>query len=66
MAFVVKGKIILKNGERSFTKTVEAKTERMAKEVTLCLFGSHHRVKRGKIVISSIEKVGDITKKEKK
>jgi ribosomal protein L20A (L18A) len=57
MVFVVKGKILLKDGERSFSKKVEAKSERMAREITFCLFGSHHRVRRDKIIISSVEKV---------
>lgn len=56
MLFNVSGKINLRNGERKFTKHVEAKSEADATHKTYALFGSTNGMKRNKIKIEKVEK----------
>ncbi len=44
-------------GNRPFEKVVEAKSEKLAKEIVYCLFGSNAAIKRSAIKISSVDKV---------
>ena len=56
MEFTVIGKLMLGSNEtRPFSKTLEAKSEKDAKDRTYALFGSLNGLPRNKIVI---EKVG--------
>ncbi|HLC69344.1 MAG TPA: 50S ribosomal protein L18Ae [Candidatus Bilamarchaeaceae archaeon] len=54
MQFTVSGTINL-NGKRNFTKTLEAKSERHARDLVYALFGQHNGLPRNRI---AIEKVG--------
>ncbi len=48
---------IKKGGERKFTKTFEAKTQKHAEELLYAYFGSKNNVKRSQIKITEIKKV---------
>lgn len=59
MNFEVKGKL-KKNGIlESFTRTVEAASEKLAGEKLKCLFGSEHKTSRRHIIIETVNKSGD-------
>ena len=58
MMWSVFGKIRLGKSERKFSKQVEAKSERDAREKAYSLFGSMNGVKRSGLVIERIEKSG--------
>ncbi len=58
MKFTVSGTVDIPNGTRKFSKEVEAKSERHAKDVVYSLFGSSNGVKRNKVRIESVSKVG--------
>ncbi len=53
------GKIKLGKGERKFSKQVEAKSERDAREKAYSLFGSLNGVKRSCVSIERVEKSGE-------
>ena len=57
MKFEFKGKIKIKGEWKPFTRVVDAKTERFAREKLLSLFGSEHGVKRRFIIIDSMQEV---------
>ena len=57
MEFTVKGSFRAKDGSiRSFSKTVDAKSERHAKELILSTFGAKNGIKRSLISISEVSK----------
>ena len=56
MLFNISGKINLGGKERTFTKSLEAKSEADAKHKTYALFGSTNGVKRNKVIIEKVEK----------
>jgi ribosomal protein L20A (L18A) len=51
-AFTVEGKLLLKEGEKSFSKDVLAYNSANAAERTLTLFGSKNKIKRKNIQIN--------------
>lgn len=53
--FTVNGKIKI-DGGRPFSKEVEAKSEKDAKEKVYALFGSQNRLKRTKVKIEEVKK----------
>lgn len=53
MKFTVKGSI---TGQGTFTKEVEAKSKKHAKDMVFAFFGSKHGIGRQKISVSSAEK----------
>jgi large subunit ribosomal protein LX len=56
-AYRVEGTFYMKNRWQPFKKEVVSDDERGAKEKTLSLFGSHHRVKRKMIHIDTVEEL---------
>ena len=58
MEFNISGKLMMGKEERPFTKRVEAPSENAAKEKTYALLGSNNGIKRNKIAIEKVEKVG--------
>lgn len=58
MKFSVHGKMKLGKEERLFSKEIEAESENAARHTTFALLGSHNGIKRNKIIIEKIEKVG--------
>lgn len=56
MRFTVSGRIELPNGARPFSKEVDAKSEKHARELVYSLFGSVNGVNRGKVKIESVAK----------
>ena len=56
MDFTVKGKLMLGNEKRPFSKTLEAKSEKDAKDKAYSLFGSLNGLPRNKVVIEQVEK----------
>lgn len=56
MIYNVSGKIILGNGERPFSKQVEAESESMAKHKAYALLGSNNGLKRNMVKIDKVEK----------
>ncbi len=52
--FTVKGTMMEKKNEKSFTKTIRAENEKAARETTFSLFGSKHKIKRRNISIKEI------------
>lgn len=58
MKFSVSGIVEIPNGKRNFTREVEAKSERHAKEKVFAEFGSANGVNRNKVKIESVSKVG--------
>ncbi len=57
MKFGVSGEIKISGELRKFDKTVEAKSEKQAKDTVYSLFGSSNRLKRTAIKITSINKL---------
>lgn len=57
MKFEISGTFKMGTEDRPFTRTIEADNEKLAREKTLGLLGSEHRVKRKDIQIGSIESV---------
>ncbi len=57
MKFTVNGTVDIPNGKRKFSKEVEAKSEKHAKDVTYALIGSVNGVNRKKVKIESVAKV---------
>lgn len=57
MKFLVEGVVRLGSSKRKFRKEVEARSERMAREYTYKLLGSHHRIKRTMVEIKSVKEV---------
>lgn len=55
MKFSITGKIGLE-GQRPFTKKVEAKSEQDARDKVYALFGSQNRLKRSAITIEKVTK----------
>jgi ribosomal protein L20A (L18A) len=53
--FEVAGMFRNAKGDHAFTKIVSADSEKRAGEKTLALLGSHHRVSRRRIQITSIK-----------
>ena len=51
----VSGKYSLKGFSHDFSKKISAENEENAKELTYCYLGSNHKLKRGQIMIESIE-----------
>jgi ribosomal protein L20A (L18A) len=56
MEFTVNGTIVLGSEQRNFSKTVEAPSEKAAREKVYALFGSVNGVKRTRIKIEKLEK----------
>jgi ribosomal protein L20A (L18A) len=56
MEFTLNGTIKLGSEQRNFSKTVEAPSEKAARERVYALFGSVNGVKRGMIKIEKVEK----------
>jgi len=56
MKFVLSGNIRIGGKISNFTKEVEAKDEKEARELTYSLFGSEHGTKRRWINIEKVEK----------
>jgi ribosomal protein L20A (L18A) len=56
MEFTVNGTIMLGSEQRSFSKSVEAPSEKAAKEKVYALFGSVNGAKRNRIRIEKVEK----------
>jgi len=61
--FLVRGKFWNKEFWQKFEKEIDAKSEEEAVEKAYSLLGSHHKVKRTKIVIEEVRKVGKGSKK---
>ncbi len=57
MKFTVNGTVEIPNGKRAFSKEVEAKSEKHAKEMVYSLFGSQNGLNRNKIRIVGVVKV---------
>ncbi len=57
MMFRIKGYFRKGGKVVRFTKTVEADSEKLAREKLLSLIGSNHKVKRASIYIEGVEKV---------
>lgn len=58
MKFNVSGIIDVPNGRRKFSREVEAKSEKHAKEIVYSFFGSSTGLIRNKVKIESVAKVG--------
>jgi ribosomal protein L20A (L18A) len=58
MKFKVTGNIMLGKEKRGFEKEVEAKNESHARHIAFSLFGSNNGVKRSKMQIAEVKKVG--------
>lgn len=56
MKFDVSGEIKVGAQKRQFKKTLEAKSEKDAREKTYALFGSNNRLKRTAVQIKSVKK----------
>ncbi|MCD6403692.1 MAG: 50S ribosomal protein L18a [Nanoarchaeota archaeon] len=56
--FLVRGKFWNKGYWQKFEKEINAKSEEEAVEKAYSLLGSHHKVKRTKIIIEEVKKVG--------
>lgn len=56
MKFVVSGEMDLGAETRKFEKTVDAESEKLARERIYSVFGSVHGLKRKRIKIISVEK----------
>ncbi len=56
MNFTVSGKIVLGTEERTFVKSIDAKSENDARQRTYSLFGSLNGLERNKIKIEKVEK----------
>ncbi len=60
MKYLVTGVLTLPHsGERPFKKEIEAKSEEHAKDKVYALFGSHNGLKRTKIKIKEVKKLGE-------
>jgi large subunit ribosomal protein LX len=55
--FEIKGEYLLKEKPWKFTKEIEAINENMAREKTLALMGSKHKLKRNKIKINAVKEL---------
>ena len=55
--FEVKGTYREKNAPKKFTKTVDAKTEKRAREITVGLLGSNHKSKKRHVAIIGAREV---------
>lgn len=56
MEFKVSGKIMLGKEERTFSKIIEAESERMAQHKAYALFGSVNGLPRNKVKVEKVEK----------
>lgn len=56
MEFTVNGTIVLGSEQRSFSKSVDAASEKAARDKVYALFGSVNGVKRNSIRIEKVEK----------
>lgn len=56
MLYEVKGKYSEKGGFKPFTRSVEAKNEKLAKEKTFCLFTSEHGIKKRMVTVDTVKK----------
>ena len=56
MKFNVSGEIKIKNGLRKFEKSVDAKSEKQARDKIFAMFGSSNRLKRTAVNISTVSK----------
>ncbi|MBI4399495.1 50S ribosomal protein L18a [Candidatus Micrarchaeota archaeon] len=56
MKFVVEGEMQFKDQIRKFTKSVDAASEKMARERVYSLIGSNNGLKRDKIRIVAVKK----------
>lgn len=57
VSYEVKGKFQIRDEWRPYTKVIEAPNERQARERTLAVIGSKHRLKRRYITIDTITTV---------
>lgn len=57
MKFSVSGVLEIPNGKRKFSREVEAKSERHAKELVYSDFGSKNGVNRNRVKIEKVSKV---------
>lgn len=55
--FLVSGKIGRGKAAKPFEKSVEASSEKLAREICLSLFGSNAGIKRSAVEITSVEKI---------
>jgi len=56
MEFSIKGKVRLGNEWRPFTKKIEAKSEKYARELIFSKFGANSGIKRSEVRIEEIAK----------
>lgn len=60
MKYTLEGNVRIKTGgERKFTKSFDAKSEKHAKELLFSFFGSKNNVKRSQIKIVKVSKVNE-------
>ncbi|WP_435123969.1 50S ribosomal protein L18Ae [Halobaculum sp. D14] len=52
--FTVSGEFQTRDGQRPFTRTVEAENEDVAREHTFSRFGAEHNLKRTEITIEEV------------
>ena len=64
--FLVRGKFWNKSEWQRFTKRLDVESKEKAIEVAYSLLGSHHKVKRSKIIIEGVEEIGKGSKGEDK
>jgi ribosomal protein L20A (L18A) len=55
--YLVSGKLHKGGKDEKFEKKVEAKSEKLAKEIALSLLGSNAGIKRSAVKIESVEKI---------
>ena len=60
MKYSVSGNIKMGSEKRSFTKTVEAKSENDAKEKVFSLFGSMNGLQRSMVNIEKVEQAKEV------
>ncbi len=57
MNFEIKGEFTSRSGIKKFAKTLEAKSEKLAREKALSLLGSEHKIKRRFVRIESVNEL---------